>query len=86
MDNHTLKGDKEAIERSETAAKVQLQQEVLELFATLKSAWGHIIEVHIDEEEPEPEDADVNIDDLFNGDEDFDADYLFEEDSDSEEL
>jgi hypothetical protein len=67
MDNHTLKGDRIALETAEREAKLRLQQEVLNFFADLKDNWSYEIDTVLEEEDDlVPEEIEINIDDLFN--------------------
>lgn len=67
MDNHTLKGDRIALETAEREAKLRLQQEVLNFFADLKDNWSYEIDTVLEQEDDlVPEEIEINIDDLFN--------------------
>jgi hypothetical protein len=72
LNNHTMKFDKETNERIESAAKIQLQQEILATFDRMKAAWAQEVEVIVIEDEDEPVEEEITLDDLFGPDDDGD--------------
>lgn len=84
LNNHTLTCDKETSEKTESAAKAQLQQDVQASFKKLKFAWAKRISLAIEDEDRDPKEEEVNIDDLFASD--VDSDILsLSSDSDDDE-
>jgi hypothetical protein len=72
LNNHTLTCDKETSEKTESAAKAQLQQDIQASFNQLKTAWAKKIPLAIEPDDRDPKEEEVNIDDLFASDDDDD--------------
>lgn len=75
LDNHTLRDKMEVTENDECLTKAKLQQEIQDHFTAMNSAWGHEVEIETVEEEEEPEEDIITIDDLDRSKNDDDLDY-----------